>query len=64
MSDIGDRLRRAREEVSMCVVMLSDETGIPVASLVAIEAGELKPAPHHIRLCARELGLRPGQLRL
>jgi len=48
----------------MCVVMLSDETGIPVASLVAIEAGELKPAPHHIRLCARELGLRPGQLRL
>ena len=63
MNDFGNRLRRAREEVTMCVVTLSDETGIPVASLVALERNERPPAPHHIRLCARELGVSARYLR-
>ena len=63
MNDFGNRLRRAREEVTMCVVTLSDETGIPVASLVALERNERPPAPHHIRLCARELGVTARYLR-
>jgi cytoskeleton protein RodZ len=67
MTDIGAKLRRARERRGLSLAQMAAKTKIPVAALDAIERNELSRLPGGIfrrgfvRTYALEAGLDPDQ---
>jgi transcriptional regulator with XRE-family HTH domain len=68
MTDVGNRLRRAREEAGFDIQDISATTKIKPGFLLAIERGSFEDLPghfftrHFLKAYAREVGLSPDEV--
>lgn len=59
---IGEALRKKRQEAGLSLTKLSSATGMSVAALSKYESGKLKVRVDQLPMLARALGLTPVQL--